>query len=329
MLIDIDPKTQREEWLEGRRKGLGSSDAPAIVLPYSSRPKYMSPWAVWDSKLNGREEEDESLFMDFGNRFEKVVGEYVRDHVNENTPDQQYELGPGGWYQNDDQPWMMASPDFFLCPIDANAEGVECKVIQNSVNAADWLEGSAPPHVTVQAHWCMAVTGAKRWHIGVLLWFTQEFRVYTVEFDQGFHDRMVAKAGTWWKAHVIAGNAPPVDNTDACAQVVQREYADHDAIIRTANDVESTLLLEYGQARHALKAAESEKKRLENLLKIIVSSNRGVASTSGGRFLWSSQKGRTSLDQKRLKADEPELFDAYTKRGASFRTIRFTAPKEG
>lgn len=327
MQLNIDPKTQREAWLKGRREGLGSSDAPAIVLPANSRPKYMSPWKVWDSKINGVEEEIESLFMEWGNLFEPTVGEYVATQRNKqlNGEDDCW-LTDGGWYRSDDHPWMMASPDFWLRFGNREREGVECKVIQNMHNAADWLEGSAPPHVTVQAHWCMAVIGAKRWHICALMWYTQEFRMYTVEYDQAFQDKMISKAHAWWTRHIIDGETPPVDHTDACKDAIYRRSPDHDAIIRDANDIEAQLIREYAHARECATAADQNKKRVENLLKEITSGNRGIASPYG-RFLWSTRKGKTSLDQKRIKAEHPDLFNEYTKQGASYRAITFSTPK--
>lgn len=327
MRIDINPKTQRALWLERRREGLGSSDVPAIVLPYNQRPKHMSPWKVWDSKVNGREEEVESSFMDFGNRFERSVAEYVAEKEGK-------ALAEGGWYRRKDKRWMMASPDFWLEPImdvdgieDGEREGVECKVIQNSQNAGDWLPGSAPPHVTIQAHWCMAVTGAKRWHICALIWFSQEFRHYTVEYDEDFANQIIHQAANWWQVHVEGEIEPPIDHTDACKEIIQRNNPEHDSTVREANDVEEKLLKDYGMACEMFKHAEAHKKQCENLLKTLTSGNRGITSESGGRFIWSNRKGKAGLDQKALKEAHPDIFEKFTKRGSDYRAIRYTKPK--
>lgn len=42
----------------------------------------------------------------------------------------------------------------------------------------------------------------------------------------------------------------------------------------------------------------------------------------GGRITWKTQKGRTSIDSKRLKADHPDIFDAYSKVGKPIRVFR-------
>ena len=42
---------------------------------------------------------------------------------------------------------------------------------------------------------------------------------------------------------------------------------------------------------------------------------------------WKAQKGRESLDQKALKADHPDLYEAYTRTGASFRVARIVGGK--
>lgn len=330
MRLDIDPKTQREEWLAGRRKGLGSSDAPAILLPAHSRPGYMSPWKVWRSKVEGVEEEVESLFMDFGNRFERSVGEHVAAETG-------LVLTDGGWYGNDDRPWMMASPDFWLAEPGCIGglryknplmlEGVEAKVIQNSASAADWLPGSAPPHVTIQAHWCMAVTGAKRWHIAALLWFQQEFRHYVIEHDQAFQDRMIAKAHEWWEAHVVRGEPPPIDHTDACKEAVAARAPTHNHKIRDANDIEAQILANYVEARDVYRIADAEKKRCENLLKSMISGDRGLIDPVAGKVMWSKCAGRAGLDQKALKAAHPEIFAEFIKRGEPYRRISYAKPK--
>jgi len=316
--LSIDPKTQRSEWLEGRRKGLGSSDVPAIVLPESQRPKYMSPWKVWRSKVQGVDEEVSSLFVDFGNIFERAVGDHIASETGKI-------LRAGGWYQSESHPWMMASPDFWLGV--HRPEGLECKVIQNAVNASEWMIHSAPPHVTVQSHWCMMVTDVDRWHIGALLWYSQEIRHYTIERDRAFEAKILDRAQSWWERHVIGGEPPPMDSTAACGSAILDRNRRSDGRTREANESEEKIIAEWLQWRDARKLAESQEKRSANILKSIISGNRAINSQTVGRVTWGQCAGKKSIDQKRLREERPEIFDEFTKQGQPYRRLTHSKPK--
>ena len=82
----------------------------------------------------------------------------------------------------------------------------------------------------------------------------------------------------------------------------------------------------------AIRQLEAQKKELD--AKITAGKNRlkefmGDHETAiwgteneGGRITWKTQKGRTSIDSKRLKADHPDIFDAYSKVGKPIRVFR-------
>ncbi len=326
MRVNINPKTQRPEWLEARRESCGSSDAPAILLPFGDdRPKFMDPFKVQRSKLDPTYEGDpESDFMDWGNRFERSVGEYVEEQTG-------MVLHPGGWYRHDTEYWMTATPDFWLAETERSwgpSEGVECKVVQNAQKAQDWHPTSAPPHVVIQAHWCMAVTGCDRWHIGCLIWFEQEFRHYTVERDLAFEAKMIDRARAWWFAHIVNRQPLPITGTEACSKAMADAYpTQKNRNVRDANDIETQILTQYAVARECERVAKTEKARCENLLKSVISGGRGLISPTAGKVLWSECQGRASLDQKALKAAHPEIFEEYTKRGPNYRRMTYSKPK--
>lgn len=61
---------ERKEWLQWRRSGIGSSDAPIIM----GTSKFSTPLALWEEKISTEEiEEEQSFIMDLGNEAEPRI----------------------------------------------------------------------------------------------------------------------------------------------------------------------------------------------------------------------------------------------------------------
>ena len=70
----------REKWLEERRKGIGGSDAAALVGMNS----YSTPYTVWADKTGRLPEKEDSEAMRQGRDLEQYVAERFMEWVNDN-----------------------------------------------------------------------------------------------------------------------------------------------------------------------------------------------------------------------------------------------------
>jgi len=149
-------KMSHEEWLASRRNGIGGSDASAIlgVNPYSS------PLKVYLDKIGKSEDKETNEAMRQGTDLEQ----YVADRFVEATGKKVRKCNK--ILQHPEYPWMLANIDRDI--VGENA-GLECKTI-SAFDIEDKLEnGEYPAHYYVQCVHYMAITGADRWYLAVLV----------------------------------------------------------------------------------------------------------------------------------------------------------------
>ena len=128
----------------------------------------------------------------------------------------------------------------------------------------------------------------------------------------------------FWQC-VVNRVPPEVDGSASCTEALAERFR--------GGVAESIELPSWAVAEvEAIRQLEAQKKDLD--AKIAASKNRlkelmgdhemAVWGTEdeGGRITWKTQKGRTSIDSKRLKADHPDIFDAYSKTGKPIRVFR-------
>jgi putative phage-type endonuclease len=180
------------EQLEIRRRGIGGSDAAAIV----GLDTYRSAVDVWMDKLGLSEEQDmEPEPAYWGNVLEEVVareferrsGLPVRRHTATMFHPKYH--------------WMLAHIDR---RITGQQRGLECKTI----NAfAGWkLDQPLEKHLIQVQHY-MAVTGFEMFHVAYLIG-GQRFAMFEVPRDQELIDMLIDAEADFWQ-HVETRTEPP------------------------------------------------------------------------------------------------------------------------
>jgi len=147
--------TTHEEWLEGRLKGIGGSDAGAIL----GLNEYKSAYTLWCEKTgrisNNIDNEAMRLGRDLedyvAKRFEEATGKKVRRS--------------GFSYQSKEYPFMLANVDRLIVGEDA---GLECKTA-NMLTKTKYDKGDIPANYYAQCMHYMAVTGLSKWYIAILV----------------------------------------------------------------------------------------------------------------------------------------------------------------
>lgn len=185
-LIDTSNLTH-DQWLAIRRQGIGGSDA-APVLGMS---RYRSKLQVYLDKIGEAEPIPDSPKMEAGRRLEPVIRQWFADKT---------EMFVNEFHA------VLRHPkyDFMLANIDgwipAKNAGLECKNTEG-FNRDDWKDGQAPMEYVLQCNHYMAVTGAQRWYIAVLIngW---DFQYTVVERDEEIIQLLIQGEETFWRQHV-------------------------------------------------------------------------------------------------------------------------------
>lgn len=278
----------REEWLEIRRHGIGGSDASAIIglNPYSS------PYAVWAEKTGKLPPKEDNEAMRQGRDLE----DYVAQRWCEATGKRVRKMN--AILKNPAYPFAHANIDRRV--IGENA-GLECKTT-SVMNLKRFKGGDYPESYYVQCVHYMAVTGADRWYLGVLV-LNQGFYAYVIERDEAEINALMAQEAAFWD-YVTSGEAPPVDGSQATTEALQTIYA---------GEPEGTVTL-FG--REALIAEYQEQQARKNLadrrmeeIKQTLMSDLGDYETGRCRSYLVNWKGqsRRNFDMKAFTAANPGI----------------------
>ena len=300
-VIPVDPE-DRPAWLEARRAGIGSSDAPAIV----GLDRFQSPFAVWANKVYGSEQDDNPA-MRWGRRLESAVADEYADAYDVLL------LKPTVMWRSRECPVAQANPDRVILTGERPAPILE---IKTSRLADEWAGEQPPDRVLVQVQHQLGVTGAPWAAVAVLL-HGREYREFTVQRDEQAIAFLWEAETAFWQ-RVVNGDPPPADGMESTSAALRDLYS--------AVDPGATVTFDMGDADlvRELVAVRAEKKRVEaredeivNVLRLALG-HAEIAEFDGTEILTAKAQERVVLDMTRLRKERPGLagvlLDRYPKR---------------
>jgi putative phage-type endonuclease len=290
----------RAEWLEVRRQGIGSSDAPAIC----GFDRWRSPYAVWVSKIEPPIDDDDSTAAEWGRRLEQVVAEKFYDEHGLTSCWQ-----PTVMYRHPEHPWMLASPDRIVTWPDGTDGLLEVKTTGSHM-ATDWADGP-PARVRVQVQHQLAVTGLQRAHVAVLVG-GQRYEDFEVPRDEDDIAAIIAVESEFWTRNVLERIPPPIDGSESTSDAIRALYA------RVRPDVEVDLpeycrqvLADLRHTRALIKDMEVDERKFANEVKAVMGEAEVGLLDGAVAVTWRQTTARR-VDIDRLRADHPEIAESCT-----------------
>jgi len=307
----------REEWLVERRKGIGASDAAAIL----GLNPYAGPVAVYNDKLGIGPEVVETEAMKWGKRLEPFVAqEFASRHPEYRVepPPEEYHIV---WHP--ELKFIFCTPDYYLRPVNGAKPGfLQVKTVgANAVR--HWPDDNPPDGYLVQCIHEMACGGYEIEFLDALVGGQKE-REYGLTRDLALEREILQRLSAFWTNHVLAHVPPPLDATVASDRLLKHLYPEAGQFVRLADGDEVELLNEYARIRAQFNQLGEEEDALCNQVKELIGTDKGL-EWPGGRVLWGSVAGRRTTDWKRIVevAGIPQAtIDAYTETSAPSR--RFT-----
>lgn len=278
----------REEWLEQRRHSLGGSDAAAIV----GLSKWASPYTVWAEKTGKLPEKEETEALRLGRDLEQYVAARWMEATGKKV------RRVNAMLYNDQYPFAHADIDRWV--IGENA-GLECKTT-SALDLKRFRGVEFPEQYYAQCVHYMAVTGADRWYLGVLV-FGRGFFEYTLERDQAEIDALMNAEAEFWPC-VVQDVAPVPDGSVATTEAIGtiwRESGNNEASLFGREN----LIAEYFRLKASAKELEGRSREIENILKIDMGDAEN-ASCGVYRVSWTSQERKT-FDTKAFQAVHPGI----------------------
>ena len=203
----------RETWLAERRKGIGSSDAAAIlgISPWAS------PLSVYADKKGLIPERDDSERMRWGTLLEPIVlAEYGKETGHEVQP-------CSTLCRSAERSWQLATPDAWRFRKEDPGTPLPFGVIELKTTGMgwSWTEG-APPHVVAQVQHQLAVTGLS-WASVVVLVNGSRLLWIDLPRDDAFIARLNDAEADFWER--VEKDLPPApDGTEASREALKLLY---------------------------------------------------------------------------------------------------------
>ena len=303
----------RDEWLKQRSKGLGGSDAGAVMglNPYKSA---YSLWAEKTGQISNVVEENEAIRL--GNDLEDYVAKRFAEQENKKIKRSSY------CYQSKEFPFMRANVDRLV--VGENA-ALECKTA-NPFKDGDYSNDIIPPTYYCQCLHYMAVCGFDRIYLAVLV-FQKGFYTYVIDRnDPGVEadiQALIQAEKDFW-AHVVNGEAPTVDGSESTSNTLKQLHQSDESVVVDLCDFDEKLdeIQELKEQRKELKARQ---KTLENELKeVLIGCDYGRSSIYNV-----SAKVTTSsrFDTDKLKKENLKIYNSY-KKETQTQTLRINRRKD-
>lgn len=247
-------------WLEYRRRGIGGSDAAAIV----GMSPYATAYTVWADKTGRLTEKDDSEAMRLGRDLEDYVASRFTEKTGKKVRKKNAIL------QHDDHEFIIANIDREVI---GEKAGLECKTT-SALNLKRFKNGAFPDQYYTQCVHYLAVTGWERWYLAVLA-LGVGFFVYVIERDEDEIKALEQAEADFWRNHILPDVPPPVDGMKPTGTALGHVFS-------SADGGECELLCEntvvsYNELKKVKAEIESQIEKLEQEMKAMLGEcERGV-----------------------------------------------------
>lgn len=261
--------TEQADWHEWRRGGIGGSDIAGLLLP----GRWSSPWKVWAEKVGLIEPTESTQRQRIGHRMEAVLAAEFEDARPGLTV-----MGEQQWCEHPDHSWARCTVDGFVadrtCAEDECSDRVEhlgsvFATVQFKTDARyGWPDGP-PANYRAQCIWEMGVTGMRHSFLAVMFGGFR-FEVFDIPWDDAAEadwELMFKTAERFWHDHVLTGEAPPVDGSDATTEALGDVYPDHEPGLSVDLDGLAALIEERDDLKETTKATKARLAQIDNTIK--------------------------------------------------------------
>ena len=294
----------RDEWLEVRKTGIGSSDAAASVglNPYQSQ---LELWMVKTGRgaaLPQIDPNDDSTPMFWGSMLES----FVAAHYTKKSGNRVRKIN--AVLQHPEHAWMLANIDREVMG-SSETSILECKT--TGMNGAKLWRDGVPEYVQLQVQHQLAVTSKAAADVAVLV-CGNEYRCYRIERDNALIARLIELEKKFWH-YVETDTPPPADGSDSADLALRCLYPkDTGVTIDLTHDTDlSAAFADLVIVRDEI----ANREKFESELKQKIQQRMADASKAvfeSGEVSWKRSKDGVVLDTVKLLANQPDLLQRYS-----------------
>lgn len=277
VLVDTS-NLSRDEWLDWRRKGLGGSDAAAVlgISPFrTARDLYYDKLGVVTA-----DDQENWVAMEMGNLLEPLVARIFEKKTGLKIYQRRC------MFQHRAYPWMLADLDYLVELPDGSTAILEIKTTNYNAKDKWWYNGEeiVPVYYEAQGRHYMAVMGIDRVYFCCLYGNNEEEVIIRhIDRDMSYEEELIALEDSFWHGHVLAKEPPPyTEDGDLILESLRRQLgpADKDAPPVAITPPQFARVKQFLALREEKKHHDAEVTRLENemaRLKALIVADMGTS----------------------------------------------------
>lgn len=318
VLVDT-AELARPEWLEYRRKGLGGSDAAAVlnISPFrTARDLYYDKLGIVTA-----DDQANWVALEVGNLLEPLVARIFEKKTG---------LKIYRWkcmFQHPRCPWMIADLDYLVDLPDGTTAILEIKTTNYNAKDKWWHSGKeiVPAYYEAQGRHYMAVMNLDRVYYCCLYGNNEEeVIIRRIDRDMDYEMELIALEQDFWENRVLAKCPPPYweDDGSLILESVRRVLgpADKDvppAVLSKAQSENVAHFLKLQEEKSQVDARsqqiKNEMDRLKALIMEEMGSSRSAVTGDGCTVSWTTVRkpGIYKESLERMKAVQPEIYAEY------------------
>ena len=283
----------KESWLQYRKQGIGGSDAGAVC----GLNPYRTAIQVYYDKTSDSTEGIDNEAMRQGRELEEYVARRFCEASGKKV------RRANAMFYDEKNPFMLADVDRMI--VGENA-GLECKTA-SPYSEEKWRDDKVPLSYQLQCYHYMSVCNADAWYIAVLI-YGRDFKYYKIERDDEVIENLIRIEKEFWNEYVLKQMIPDPDGSRTADAAIAERFKESKQITIPLSGFDERL-----ERRQELSALldkiETEKRQIDQELKLYLG-NAEIAENEHYRISWKNFS-RSSIDEKRLKAEQPEIYEKY------------------
>lgn len=301
MSVTIIRPKDREEWLQYRQSGIGSSEVATIL----GLNPWETPYQLWRQKKGLDTPKEENFAMRAGHYLEDAVSRFWHDETGRDI----IKRSAIDWLAvNKDKPYMRVSPDrtYWLTesrkPSDKGI--LECKTTQMRVD-----EDDLPKHWFCQVQYQLGVSELTQ---GSLAWLTQgrEFGYKDIALVPDFFAWIEEEVTKFWVDN-IQGNIEP--EAQSVEDVVLKYNRHTDGKIIEVSDDIFTTCNDLKALKEQIAKLDEQKDALEEKIKLGFGDAEAISYGGQTIATWKAPKPSEKFDSKAFCKEHPDTAKAYMK----------------
>lgn len=269
---------ERRDWLTDRRKGLGGSDAGAVL----GLSPWKTPWDIFVDKIYGSEDEQTEI-QKIGHWMEPILIEFAAE-----------ELGQTRWV-----PGERLVAGCLRGTLDATFPEIrtilDCKV---GHGWSAWSE-EIPEHIVAQLNhyrWLKEQATGEEWSCKLAVYHRLIGKRAMYDVPRRPWGAEVVSLTAWWHTHIVDGVPPEVDGSAGCAKALRLMRNPKGGTVgdyRIATQAERELVERFYEVAATRDHLTAERDLIRNQLRAAIGDLPGIRYTGGRASL--SPTGRLTV----------------------------------